>query len=72
MEMNETLIKELIKIKINAAGAIVDNLPPKIAEEMKGFRKIVLESIKESLQDMEEQPAKDTKSGNKLESINIE
>jgi len=32
--MNEALIKELIKHKLNAADIIVNSLPPQISEEI--------------------------------------
>lgn len=70
--MNETLIKEIIKCKLNIIESIIDSLPTKMAEEVKDLSRIVLEGANESFQEMKKQPAKKTKSENKLQSVSIE
>jgi hypothetical protein len=70
--MNEVLIKELIKLKLNAANKVVNNLPPKMSEEIKDFGRIVLEGVTESCNEIKAQPASKPKHPGKLENVTIE
>ncbi|KJS84741.1 MAG: hypothetical protein JM58_10500 [Peptococcaceae bacterium BICA1-8] len=70
--MNETLIKEIIKYKLNVAGTIIDHLPTIMSEEIKNLGRAVLEGVNESSQEIKEQQSKKAKSADKLENVPIE
>jgi hypothetical protein len=70
--MNEVLIKELVKLKLNAADAIISNLPPKVSEEIKSLGRIILESVNESCKDMKGQEASKVEHKDKLDNVPIE
>lgn len=70
--MNEALIKELIKCKLNAANAIVNSIPSNAAEEIKNFGRIILEGIEESCRDIKEKNKEKSKKSNNLDKIDIE
>ncbi len=70
--MNEVIIKELIRIKINAARAIVDNLPPGMSQEIKDLGRIILRSVNEISQETERRPAKGTEPSDKVTGVPIE
>jgi len=70
--MNEKLIKDLIKCKLNIVDSIIDSLPAKMSEGVKGLGRIVLESVNESSEEMKKQPAKKPSSENKLQNVSIE
>jgi hypothetical protein len=70
--MNEILIKNLVKYKLNVADSIINCLPAKMSEDLKSLDKIILDSANESLQDIKEQPVKKTKPENKLQNVEIE
>ncbi|MCQ1529039.1 MULTISPECIES: hypothetical protein [Lutispora] len=70
--MNEALIKELIKYKLNAANAIVNSMPPKAAEEIRSFSRIIMEGIEEGCKAMNEKNTLNSKKSNKLDKIDIE
>lgn len=68
--MNEILIKSLIKHKLDMVDLIVNSLPEKVSEEVKGLGRIILESVNESFREKKEQPG--GKSKGKLENVPIE
>lgn len=70
--MNEKLIKELIKYKLNAANSIIDHLPAEMSMKVNNLRRVILEGVSEGLVEMKEQASKKSKPGDKLDSINIE
>jgi hypothetical protein len=70
--MNEMLIKNLIKYKLNIVESIIDTLPEKMSEDAKNLGKIILEGVNESFQEIKEQPVKKPKSEVKLENITID
>lgn len=70
--MNEVLIKELIKCKLNAADRVINNLPPEISKEIKDLSRLILESINESCSERKENKESKPKASNKLENVPIE
>jgi hypothetical protein len=70
--MNEVLIKNLIKYKMNVADSVINSLPAKMSEDLKSLRKIILDSVNESYQDIKDQPVKKSKPENKLQNVEIE
>lgn len=70
--MNEILIKELIKCKLNAASTIIGHLPPETAEEIRSFGRVILESLNESYRETNWQPSKKSKPSDKLSNVPIE
>jgi hypothetical protein len=70
--MNEALIKELIKYKLNAADTIVSSLPHEISGEIKKLGRTILASVNESCNAMKEQPASKAKRSDKLDNVPIE
>ena len=70
--MNEALIKELIKHKLNAADIIVNSLPTQISEEIKNLGRVILDSVNESCNEMKEKPTQKSKGSDKLDNIPIE
>ena len=70
--MNETLIKELIKYKLNAADAVLGSLPSEVSDEIRKLGRAVLDGLNEASKDINEKPAEKPKSAKKLEDIPIE
>lgn len=70
--MNETLIKELIKYKLNMADAALNSLPPEVSGEIKKLGRVVLEGLNEGCKAIKEKPAPKVKDAEKLENIPIE
>ena len=70
--MNETLIKELVKMKMNTAGKIIDRLPPDISEEIKDLRRVIMESVKENIQEEKARPPKEKGSYKPVNHVIIE
>lgn len=70
--MNEALIRELLKYKLNAADIIINSLPSKISGEIKNLGRVILESVNEGLNEMKEQPASEAKRSDKLDNVPIE
>lgn len=68
--MNEALIKRVIKLKLNAAETLANQLPREISKEFKDFSRIVLEAVNESYQEFKEKPK--SLNSNKLNNISIE
>lgn len=69
--MNEKLIKDLVKFKLNAADEILSHLPQKISNEVQDLARIILEGVNENLKTIDERHKK-TKSSSKLNDIPIE
>jgi hypothetical protein len=70
--MNEVLIKELVKFKLNAADALLDSMPSKVSEEIRSFGKVILESVNESCKEMKEKPPSKAKPSSKIDNVVIE
>jgi hypothetical protein len=70
--MNELLVRNLIRYKLNAAEAIVERLPLEISKEIKALGRVILESLNEGSQEMKKQPDKETKPSNNLKNVIIE
>lgn len=70
--MNEALIKNVIQLKLTAAGKILDQLPSEMSDSLKNLGKIILEGINESSQKTKNRPVNKNKSEDKLNSIKIE
>ncbi|MDF2889930.1 MAG: hypothetical protein K0R80_297 [Clostridia bacterium] len=70
--MNEEIIKNLVKYKLNLAEAILDSLPEKLSQDARKLGKLILDGVNESLQEMKEKPVEKSKSSDKLENITIE
>ena len=70
--MNETLIKKIVKLKIDAASKIIECLPSKMSEEIITLGKIALAGINESLREKEMKTIKVVKHSNVLNNINVE
>jgi hypothetical protein len=70
--MNEEIIKNFVKYKLNLAEAMIDCLPEKLSEDAKKLGKLILDGVNESLQEIKEKPVKKSKSSDKLEKITIE
>lgn len=51
--MNETLVKKLVKCKLEAVNAIVDSLPEPLSGELKNLQRALFESIREFGQEQE-------------------
>lgn len=70
--MNEALIKELIKHKLNAVNTIVNSMPPNVAEEVRDFSRIIMEGIEEGCKAINEKNTSNSRKSNKLDKIRIE
>jgi hypothetical protein len=70
--MNEELVKNIVKYKLAVGEKILDRLLPDVSNSLKDLGRIIFESISESLQEVNAQPAKKAKSNDKLNNINIE
>ncbi|MDF2597153.1 MAG: hypothetical protein K0R69_3494 [Clostridia bacterium] len=70
--MNEALIKDLIKCKLNIVDSIINSLPEKVSEDVKNLGRIVLESVNDSCEEIKKQPLMKLKTENKLQSVPIE
>lgn len=70
--MNETLIKEIIRCKLHFANMLVEQLPPKASEKVRKTGRIILEGLNEGMQEIKEQPDKQSESSKKLNSVPIE
>lgn len=70
--MNEAFIKNIIQLKLTAAGKILDQLPPKMSDNLKNLGKTILDGINESSQKTKDQSISKSKSTDKLNNINIE
>lgn len=70
--MNEVLIKELIKCKLNGLEKIVDSLPPEASGEIRKLGRIILAGINESCRGMEQQAASEAKHSEQLNNVTIE
>ncbi|MDD2492221.1 MAG: hypothetical protein PHV12_08550 [Bacteroidales bacterium] len=69
--MNEALIKELIKYKLNAANLIVNSLPHNVTEEIRGLGRIIIEGINEGCKDINQQNITNSKKSKNLNNITI-
>lgn len=70
--MNELLVKNFIKYKLNTAEAIVEQLPLEVSKEIKALGRVILESLNESSQEMNGQSDKKSKPKDKLNNVIIE
>lgn len=70
--MNEVLIKELVKYKLNAASIIINHLPPKMTKELSSLGRCILDSVIESLNETKDQSMKTSDKGGKIDNITIE
>lgn len=70
--MNEKLIKELIRCKLDAANTIIDHMPSEMSEEIRNVGRVILEGLNESLEGIKERPSCKTGSSEKLNSIPVE
>lgn len=70
--MDDKLIKKLIKCKLNAAGAIIEHMPPELAKEIKNMGRAILEGLNESSLEMKEQGSGKTEPSNKLNNVPVE
>lgn len=70
--MNEALIKNIVQLKLTAAGKILDHLPSETSDSLKKLGKIILESINESSPITKNGPVNKAKSGDKINSIKID
>lgn len=70
--MNELLVRNLIRYKLNAAEAIVERLPLEISEEIEALGRVFLESLNEGSQEMKKQPDKKSKPLDNLKNVIIE
>ena len=64
--MNETLVKNIVKYKLNAAEKLLDCLPSEISNSLKDLGRLMLKSINENSQELKEQPINKTKPGGRL------
>ncbi len=69
--MNEELIKELVKTKLSIANTIIERLPPQTTKGIKNIVGILLESIKEVNEEINERNI-EAKDSRKLDKITIE
>lgn len=70
--MNETLIKELIRYKLNMADVIVGSLPAHMSEGIRKTGRIILEGINESCSERKEGNVSKSKHPDKLNNVPIE
>jgi hypothetical protein len=70
--MNEILLKKIIKLKLNTAETVINQLPPEISKGFKEFGRIIFECVNEGFQETTENPSEKSKSSNKLNNISIE
>jgi hypothetical protein len=70
--MDDKLIKELIKCKLNVACNIIDHMPSGMSKEIKNMGRVILEGMNESSTQMKEQVASKTKYSNKLNNVPVE
>jgi hypothetical protein len=68
--MNDSLLKSIIKRKLQVAEKIVDHLPDEVSGKIKHFSKVILEGINECSQELGESSSK--KQSIELEKITIE
>ncbi|MDF2531817.1 MAG: hypothetical protein K0Q65_1398 [Clostridia bacterium] len=70
--MNEEIIKNLVKYKLNLAESMLDSLPEKLSQDARKLGKLILDGVNEGVQEMKEKPVEKSKSSDKLENITIE
>jgi hypothetical protein len=70
--MNELLVRNLIRYKLNAAEAIVERLPLEISEEIEALGRVILECLNEGSQEMKKQPDKKSKPLDNIKNVIIE
>lgn len=70
--MNEEFIKDLIRFKIDAAGKIIDHLPPNVSDRIRANARLIYESIGENIPEAGERAAKPPVSSDHLKKVKIE
>lgn len=70
--MNENLIKNVIKYKLTTAEKILNHLPKEMSSNVKNLSKIILESIKENSQEINDEPMQKAKSSGGINNIKID
>jgi len=70
--VNEKLIKELIRLKLRAADAVLDQLPPELSEEIRSLGRIVVEALNEGVEGMEAAKGKEIKASGGINTIPVE
>lgn len=70
--MNEKLLKQLIRLKLDAAGAVIEHMPRLLSNEMQKAGRIILEVMNERMQDMKGNDSGMEKASAELDSIHIE
>ena len=70
--MNEALIKELIGLKLKAADAVLDTLPPRASEHIRNVGRIILEGLNEGCSKTVEKSEPKTGDSGKLKNVSIE
>ena len=52
--MNKKLLKQLIRFKLDAAGAVIEHMPWSLSKGVREFGVIILEALNERMQDIKE------------------
>lgn len=70
--MNEKLIRELIRLKLRAAGIVLDQLPPELSGEIRSLGRIVVEALNEGVVGMDAAKGDKEKTAGGISSIPVE
>lgn len=70
--MNEKLLKQLIRFKLDAAGAVIEHMPRPLSKEIQKAGRIVLEVVDERMQGMKEPDADKEKASGDIINVQIE
>ncbi len=70
--MNEKLIKELIRLKLKAAGAVLEQLPPELSGGIRSLGRIVIEALNEGAEGIDTAKEAKGKSPAGINSIPVE
>jgi len=70
--MDDELINRIVKLKLDVAKKLLDQMPEKMSSEIRNTGKEILKSINENVQETKEHPSEKSNSSNQLNHVTIE
>lgn len=70
--MNEAFIRKVVRCKMNAAGMVLELLPPIMYQEIVKAAKIVIESAGEGINEIKEHGIQKQRSSDKINNLPIQ
>ena len=70
--MDDELINRIVKLKLDVAEKLLDQMPEQMSSEIRNTGKEILKSINENVQETKEHPSEKSKSSNQLNHVTIE